>query len=417
MPAILSCYKCGQPGHISRFCPLSDRRLNGSQLSNAIVPAQPSLTARVVTNVGTVVPYFSGQYNGGGGGNGLVRRVSTLEEIVGKINSKHEADEAREQREREQDERRKREKDDEERRSTVVIEIDQVARLRAQVEQLKRGNDGASTSATGGRVAKESKEVARLRSEHAEDRAARGKRWATLEEVICALQKQCEAPEANVEVWRNEALRPGNKRGSIAIRQTPGSAARVRPRVTPGASPCPVGRVDQQVKAMVERHQREVDLLNEMGLREVNARKESEDEIERLKEAMAKLETSGRARGTNLRNKLDDAAGPSACKDTGETVLAGLVNRREIFVREERKQLRNLRKEEVISICKKEGIECTKLDPTKEAIIQGRADRAFESKNGTDVGKGIGKVDYVVDIPDDGEDNLHKGDGHDSATS
>ncbi|GBG88194.1 hypothetical protein CBR_g46682 [Chara braunii] len=160
---------------------------------------------------------------------------------------------------------------------------DEVSRLRAQVEQLKRGKDVASTSEAVFQPASDTEEVARLRKEHAEVKAATDKRLATLEEVIFALQKQCEAAEANADVWRNEALRPGNKRGSVVIGHTPVSEARVRARMTPAASPCPGGRVNPQLKDMVEGHQREVELLKEMRAREVKARKESEDEVERLK--------------------------------------------------------------------------------------------------------------------------------------
>ncbi|GBG64431.1 hypothetical protein CBR_g44316 [Chara braunii] len=391
MPAVRNCYNCGQPGHISRFCPLPDRRLNGGQPSNAIVPAQPLMNVPAATNVGTAVPYYSGQFNGGGSGSGLGRRVNTLEEIVGKINSKHEADEARERREREEEDKKERERDDEERRLKEKKERED---LQKELHKEMSTKLDKVCEVVNGKKAGDVSEIEQLKA-----------------------QKQCEVAEANAEVWRNEALRSGNKRGSVAICQTPGSAARVRSRVTPGVSPCPVARVDQQLKAMVERHQQEVDLLKEMRLREVNARKESEEEIERLKEAMAKLETGGRTRGTNLRAKLDDVAGPSTCKDKGRSVMAGSASRRDVFIREARKQLRNLRKEEIVSICEKEGIEYMKLDPTKKAIAQGRADRAFEVEVEKESGKGKGKVDAVVDVPDDEGGNSDKSDEHDSTTS
>ncbi|GBG81213.1 hypothetical protein CBR_g31885 [Chara braunii] len=143
------------------------------------------------------------------------------------------------------------------------------------------------------------------------------KRLATLEEVIVALQKQCVAAEANAEVWRHEALRPGNKRGPIAIGSTPCTDARVRRRVTPVASPRVTGKFDQHLKTVVDRNRQEVELLKEMRLRErreVNARKESEKEVERLKDEMAKLQTSQKKGGTNLRKRMDAVVGASAFK-------------------------------------------------------------------------------------------------------
>ncbi|GBG68229.1 hypothetical protein CBR_g2780 [Chara braunii] len=167
-------------------------------------------------------------------------------------------------------------------------------------------------------------------------------------------------------------MRPGNKRGSIALGCTPTSDARVRPKVTPVIVPSTAGKVNMQLKGLVERHQREVDLLKEMRLRKVNAQKESEEEVERLKEAMARLGTTRKLRGTNLKTKLDEAVGGASLKDKGKRPVspAEQACQRDVFVREARKQLRNLRKEEVIAICEKEGIEYTKLDPTKEAIVQ-----------------------------------------------
>ncbi|GBG73726.1 hypothetical protein CBR_g17066 [Chara braunii] len=294
------------------------------------------------------------------------------------------------------------------------VDSDEVTKLRAEVEKLKHGKDVASTSAAVFQTTCEAEEVARLRKEHADVKAATDKHLATLEEVIFALQKQCKAAEANADVWRNEALRPGNKRGSVAIGHTPVSDARVRARITPVVPPCSGGRVNIQLKDIVERHQREVELLKEMRAREVKARKESEDEVDRLKNEMARLNTGRRSKGTDLRRKMDEAVVPTT---KGKTVVDVVdhVMQRDVFLRAAGKELRGKRKEEVIDICDKEGVEYTTLDPTKEAIAQGRADRAV----GVDLddGKGKGKDDTVVEVTDDGGDNSEPSDGRDSATS
>ncbi|GBG82216.1 hypothetical protein CBR_g34498 [Chara braunii] len=253
----------------------------------------------------------------------------------------------------------------------------EITKLKAQVEALNRGKDVASTSATVSRPVTESEEIARLRREQVEVRTAMDKRLASMEEVIFALQKQCEVVEANAEVWRIEAMRPGNKRGSIAIGQTPISEARVRTRVTPAASPGPTGRVNAQLKEMVERHQREVDLLKEMRLREVNARKESK-EVEKLKkEAMVRLETGRKTGGTNLKSRLDDVVGSSAKKDKGKCVVTPVTL---------------------------EGVGYTKLEEAKEAIAQSRTDRAMQED---DQDKEPDKNKSVVERTDDqGEDSV-----------
>ncbi|GBG81394.1 hypothetical protein CBR_g32068 [Chara braunii] len=259
-------------------------------------------------------------------------------------------------------------------------------------------------------------------------KVAADKRFASLEEVIHALQRQCEEAEANADAWRCEALRPGNKRGSITVGPTPTTQARVRPRVTPLASPV-VRLVDNQLKGIVDRHKEEVELLKEMRLKEVKARKDSEEEVERLKEALAKMEMEGRpkTRGTNLRSRLDDAAGqprracngavdeivlPTARKDKGKTPVA-TGDRRDVFLCETRKDLRNKKKDEVRVICEKEGVDYTTLDCTKEAIAQIRLARAFGGNDGPAKGGGVS----LHEVSDDGEGSSDKGDEVDSAVS
>ncbi|GBG77782.1 hypothetical protein CBR_g24230 [Chara braunii] len=198
------------------------------------------------------------------------------------------------------------------RKKTKDKSQEKIARLKAEVEHLRRGHHSTSTSATISKPNNEAEELSRLRLEQAKAKAASERRFASLEEVIIALQRQCEAAEANADVWRSEALRSGNKRGSVAIEATPTSDARVRARVvSPG-----VGRVNLELKGIVERHQLEIERLKEMRLRELNARKESEEEVERLKEAMVRLGTGVKTRGTNLKSKLDDAAGVSTRKES-----------------------------------------------------------------------------------------------------
>ncbi|GBG68343.1 hypothetical protein CBR_g2887 [Chara braunii] len=275
-----TCYNCGQRGHISRYCPLPDQRLNNGQLpiSTALVPTQtPILTVPArpsQPNVGTIVL----SYGNDSAGEGYIgKRVRTLEEIVGKIKVKPDADEAKEQAVREEEERKKREWEDEERRPHEKEREDFQARINKEVlHEMKMAAD---------------------------------RRFKALEEVIHALQKQFEDVEANAEVWKAEALRPGNKRGGVAIGSTPVTQTRVHPRMTPAETPTTARRVDQRLKGIIERHQAEVGILQDMRLKEMNARKQSEHELERLKEEMAKLDVENRkATRSNLKARMDAAA-------------------------------------------------------------------------------------------------------------
>ncbi|GBG61167.1 hypothetical protein CBR_g19243 [Chara braunii] len=234
------CYNCGQTGHIARYCPLLDRRLIGQQAStsNAIVPVQtPLLTMPSNGNgVGTMVPAYNGYHNQGYSNiGGLRQRVYSLEEIVGKIKVKHDADEAKEKAIKEEEERKKREKEEEERRArekrdreelhkelNVKLEeinkalegknnnSDELTKLREEIQVLRCGQCvsnlvGPST------VSNEKEQVTMLQRELAEMKMASERWFAVLEEEIAKEHRLREEAVADAEAWKHEALRPGNK--------------------------------------------------------------------------------------------------------------------------------------------------------------------------------------------------------------
>ncbi|GBG88474.1 hypothetical protein CBR_g47944 [Chara braunii] len=281
--------------------------------------------------------------------------------------------------------------------------------LKLRIDELQKTRDVASTSTE----VSNSDEIIRLRRKQEAVKITMEKRLATLEEVILALQKQCEVAEANAEVWRNEALRPGNKRGSVAVGQTPSTEARVRPRTTPMVSPHATGRVDQRLKELVNHNKQEVELLKEMRFREVNGRKESEKGVERLKEEMARLQTC-LIQGTNLRKKIDAAAHAStAKKKPAEASPVILVSHREATLRATRRELRNLKKDVVRHLCEEEGVTYTTLDAAKEAVAQARAEKAMIDD---ELSKDLGKSDDVVKVTD-ADEALSKDGGSNSAES
>ncbi|GBG82361.1 hypothetical protein CBR_g34645 [Chara braunii] len=137
--------------------------------------------------------------------------------------------------------------------------------------------------------------------------------------------------------------------------------------------------------------------------------------MDRLRERMRELEFEKRKRGpvTNLKPQLDEAAGVSMRKtDTRANKLVSPTmegGEREKFLKKVRKDLKNLRKEEVRGICEKEGITYDKLDVMKEEIAQLRTTREFKDC------KGKGKQAAVHEVSEDGVSEA--GADGDSATS
>ncbi|GBG58757.1 hypothetical protein CBR_g157 [Chara braunii] len=165
----------------------------------------------------------------------------------------------------------------------------------------------------------------------------------------------------------------------------------------------------------------EVNTLRELRLKDAGGRIEAEKEVERLKEAMARLDMEKRKNCTNLKSRLDEAAGPSAhkppcssSKKKGNSTPGIEMNDREAFVQQERKNLRKKNKEEIQRICREEDVAYTTLEPTKEEIIYRRVQWMF-GIDGPDKEKG--KEDSVVEVMAGATEEHEMEDGDDSAAS
>ncbi|GBG80191.1 hypothetical protein CBR_g30557 [Chara braunii] len=197
----------------------------------------------------------------------------------------------------------------------------ELAKLREEVGRLSRGKNEVSSIEATVKPTLDVDVVDKLKREQEEARVVADRRFAMMEEKIVALIKGKEEAEANVELWKAEAHRPGSKRGNIVV-CTPATEARVRPRnasvvrtaSTSAGMARTEGRADPVIKGIVERHQMEINVLKELRLKDVGGRIEAEKEVERLKEAMVRLEMEKRQKGTNLNSRLDEAAGPSTYK-------------------------------------------------------------------------------------------------------
>ncbi|GBG65465.1 hypothetical protein CBR_g51059 [Chara braunii] len=227
-------------------------------------------------------------------------------------------------------------------------------------------------------------------------------RVTTLEEELPIAHKSRDEALVAADTWKKEALRPGNKRGNVVL-PTLVSQSSVRAHVTPlPVSPSgALRKATEDYRELIIRHQEEVEALKGLRARDLNDRREAEEEAERLREALKMSKEKGKMHATprsEFRARLDDAAdgsGKKTCVMLNKKVIEipeegdNRTNDRETFVKEMRKTLKLMKKDDIVSICLKEGIQYSTFEVLKEAITKLRTERVFG--DGTNEGKGRGR--------------------------
>ncbi|GBG70439.1 hypothetical protein CBR_g6567 [Chara braunii] len=136
-------------------------------------------------------------------------------------------------------------------------EEDEVVKLRIEIEGLRntlRAGQGASTSES---------TFDKYKRELEEEKARSDRRLAAMEEEIARFRTVNEEVNAAADVWKNEALRSGNRRGSVVVTATPAPGTRTHARTETMFSPAVE---DLKLKERVEHQEREIELLKEWRL-------------------------------------------------------------------------------------------------------------------------------------------------------
>ncbi|GBG62590.1 hypothetical protein CBR_g31226 [Chara braunii] len=207
------------------------------------------------------------------------------------------------------------------------------------------------------------------------------KKVESLEAQVCSLEKLRDEITAEAETWKKEALRSGNKRSRIAL--SPSAQSREACLTTPVKSTC---RPQVDMSHLKELHNLEVNALKGLRLQELNRRRETEHELAEMKKKIAQLELTKKTPRSSLRDKLEEVVEITETKDDrvkskiSETEADIEENNWETFIKGEKKALRNLKKEEVMKICKKEGIVYSTLPKTVNEIIAKRVVADFGEK-------------------------------------
>ncbi|GBG88213.1 hypothetical protein CBR_g46781 [Chara braunii] len=215
---------------------------------------------------------------------------------------------------------------------------------------------------------------------------------AGLRNEVNSLREQNERVVAEADKWKEQALWPGNKRGSVVL-QTPECSNRgsPKPRWTDNVREEDKWKVEYRNWQSLHRLANiEAKALKEKRAEAEARRAEVERQVKALEEKMGRLmasreEDKGKtAGGTNLKDRLEEAAIRSVMKGvkaTLERTAAKSVpasapsgsepvngqgvtttNDRAEFVEEQKRQLRMLRKDGLEPLCKEAGVKLGKFE-------------------------------------------------------
>ncbi|GBG68334.1 hypothetical protein CBR_g2878 [Chara braunii] len=245
------------------------------------------------------------------------------------------------------------------------------------------------------------------------------KEVAGLRKEVSSLRGQNEQATIETNQWKDEALRPGNKRGSVTV-NTPEGPGRGTPKPQWTDNVREADKWREEYRNLRNLHQLanvEAEALKKKRSEAEMKRMEAEQQVKKLEEKMSKLTASGvKTRlggGTNLKERLEEVALRSAHKGVkatpgrfgGKASVAEVsntateVNDREEFIEGEKKKLRLLRKAGLEPLCKEEGIKMGRVEETICELAEYRAKLRF----GTSLREGAAAKEACsfVDVEDD----------------
>ncbi|GBG67770.1 hypothetical protein CBR_g895 [Chara braunii] len=270
---------------------------------------------------------------------------------------------------------------------------DELEKIRKENEKLRRlltkGDEGSGDDG----VSKMQKEIADLRRQVQAKKVVEDDIFAMKQEIeqlrasalakgsfqveleslsseVSRLKLQGIKDREQAQLWKGEALRPGNKRGSIAI-GTPEASIHgsPRPRWTDNIREADRWKEYAKMKEMHRAASLEAEVLK--GKRAV-----AEGEVIKPKEQLGKTlveEPAPRREGggTNLKTRLEAVANRSARKglkatprrDMGDAAGgSGEMNDRFLFIEAQKKDLRNYKKSGLEILCREAGLKLRTID-------------------------------------------------------
>ncbi|GBG64629.1 hypothetical protein CBR_g45685 [Chara braunii] len=281
---------------------------------------------------------------------------------------------------------------------------DELIQLKKENERLKKLllGDGKGEE---DRLMGLQREIADLRRQVAEKKSTEDDIFVLrLRVEIDTLRGQSIRAREEVEMWKGEALRPGNKRGSCAV-DTPSCPARgtLKPRWTDNLRD--IDKWKQEYIKMKEMHRAASSEAEVLKAKRANA----EAEVIKLQEQMDKLAATGEGenavgRGTDLKSRLEAVVtrsirkGKKATPMRGEggskTDATGEANERFAFIEEQKKALRQYKKSGLGNLCKEAGLKLGMVEPMIADLAEYRANKALRADKGKEK---VGQVEVVSD--------------------
>ncbi|GBG72290.1 hypothetical protein CBR_g11218 [Chara braunii] len=224
---------------------------------------------------------------------------------------------------------------------------------------------------------------------------------------VSRLKIQSIKDKEKAELWKREALRPGNKRGNIVI-GTPECPARGLPRPRWTGNLRDSDKWRQEYLKMKELHRAacfEAQVLKDK-------RVVAEGEVVKLKEQLNKQPDNPSqnrvTEWTNPKTRMEEAATRSSRKGKKVTprrcaldnaAPTDDINERFSFIEEQKKDLLNYKKSGLEVMCKEAGLNLRAVDLMIANLAEFRADKAFGRL--VDKGKTKENEASVQEVPDD----------------
>ncbi|GBG65645.1 hypothetical protein CBR_g51945 [Chara braunii] len=229
--------------------------------------------------------------------------------------------------------------------------------MKKEIERLKATNQKAVASTSTSKAMIEGEELVRqllreqeLTNHKLEESIVTQRRLESLEKEMSLMRTMRDEALNEVETWKNEALLDALKNLWLT-----------------------------EMNARREKEQ-ENERLKAAMAEDANIRREKELENERLKATLADLEAAQRIPCTNLRQRMDGMAARSTGKGKKKTVTdpsSSRVNEKQKYIKDMRKDLGGKKKDDIMEICLEEGLKYTTLKQSVADIIAQRVMKAF----------------------------------------